>query len=201
MGEPLFPRSSESRLPPAIGGRDAAAGPLASVVAEDQPLYAAAQALLLKPTELSSEEWALMQRHAEEGARIIDRLGFLGDAVPAIRHHHDRWDGAGYPDGLAGEEIPLGARIIHVAGALDSMFTNRVYRAARPAGEALDELRPRRRQPVPPDGRGARAPPRERGDRLAGQRAAARRGGFLASSAAARLARRPACSHTSDEPT
>ena len=102
-----------------------------------------------------------MQRHAEEGARIIDRLGFLGDAVPAIRHHHERWDGAGYPDGLAGEEIPLGARIIHVAGALDSMFTNRVYRAARPAGEALDELRPRRRQPVlPPDGRGARAPPR-----------------------------------------
>ena len=90
MGEPLFPRSSESRLPPAIGGRDAAAGPLASVVAEDQPLYAAAQALLLKPTELSSEEWALMQRHAEEGARIIDRLGFLGDAVPAIRHHHER---------------------------------------------------------------------------------------------------------------
>ncbi len=97
--------------------------------------------ILLKPTELSSEEWALMQRHAEEGARIIDRLGFLGDAVPAIRHHHERWDGAGYPDGLAGEEIPLGARIIHVADALDSMLTNRIYRAARPAGQALDELR------------------------------------------------------------
>jgi diguanylate cyclase (GGDEF)-like protein/putative nucleotidyltransferase with HDIG domain len=98
-------------------------------------------AILLKPSPLSSDEWALMQRHAEEGARIIDRLGFLDDAVPAIRHHHERWDGAGYPDGLAGEEIPLGARIIHVADALDSMLTNRIYKAARPADEALDELR------------------------------------------------------------
>ncbi|MGH3061022.1 MAG: bifunctional diguanylate cyclase/phosphohydrolase, partial [Gaiellaceae bacterium] len=98
-------------------------------------------AILLKPSTLSSEEWTLMQRHAGEGARIIDRLGFLGDAVPAIRHHHERWDGAGYPDALVGEEIPLGARIIHVADALDSMLTNRIYKAARPAGEALDELR------------------------------------------------------------
>jgi diguanylate cyclase (GGDEF)-like protein/putative nucleotidyltransferase with HDIG domain len=98
-------------------------------------------AILLKPSRLSSDEWALMQRHAEEGARIIDRLGFLGDAVPAIRHHHERWDGDGYPDGLAGEEIPLGARIIHVADALDSMLTNRIYKAARPADEALEELR------------------------------------------------------------
>jgi diguanylate cyclase (GGDEF)-like protein/putative nucleotidyltransferase with HDIG domain len=98
-------------------------------------------AILLKPSPLSSDEWSLMQRHAEEGARIIDRLGFLGDAVPAIRHHHERWDGAGYPDGLAGEEIPLGARIIHVADALDSMLTNRIYKVARPADEALEELR------------------------------------------------------------
>jgi len=97
--------------------------------------------VLLKPSALSSDEWALMQRHAEEGARIIDRLGFLDDAVPSIRHHHERWDGAGYPDGLAGEEIPLGARIIHVADALDSMLTNRIYRTARPAADAREELR------------------------------------------------------------
>ena len=82
-----------------------------------------------------------MQRHADEGARIIDRLGFLGDAVPAIRHHHERFDGTGYPDRLNGEEIPLGARIIHVADALDSMLTTRIYRAARPLDEALAELR------------------------------------------------------------
>ncbi|HSS81048.1 MAG TPA: diguanylate cyclase [Gaiellaceae bacterium] len=98
-------------------------------------------AILLKPASLTAEEWELMQRHADEGARIIDRLGFLNDAVPAIRHHHERFDGTGYPDGLKGEEIPLGARIIHVADALDSMLTTRIYRAARPASEALDELR------------------------------------------------------------
>ncbi|MEX2048289.1 MAG: HD-GYP domain-containing protein, partial [Gemmatimonadota bacterium] len=98
-------------------------------------------AILLKPASLTEDEWGLMQRHAEEGARIIDRLGFLQDAVPAIRHHHERWDGNGYPDGLGGEDIPLGARIIHVADALDSMLTTRIYRAARPADEALEELR------------------------------------------------------------
>jgi diguanylate cyclase (GGDEF)-like protein/putative nucleotidyltransferase with HDIG domain len=98
-------------------------------------------AILLKPASLTQDEWSLMQRHAEEGARIIDRLGFLNDAVPAIRHHHERFDGTGYPDRLAGEDIPLGARIIHVADALDSMLTTRIYRAARPAVEALQELR------------------------------------------------------------
>ena len=61
--------------------------------------------------------------------------------MPAIRHHHERWDGAGYPDRLGGEDIPLGARIIHVADALDSMLTTRIYRAARPLDEALTELR------------------------------------------------------------
>jgi diguanylate cyclase (GGDEF)-like protein/putative nucleotidyltransferase with HDIG domain len=98
-------------------------------------------AILLKPASLTPDEWSLMQRHAEEGARIIDRLVFLNDAVPAIRHHHERFDGTGYPDRLQGEEIPLGARIIHVADALDSMLTTRIYRAARPAAEALQELR------------------------------------------------------------
>jgi diguanylate cyclase (GGDEF)-like protein/putative nucleotidyltransferase with HDIG domain len=98
-------------------------------------------AVLLKPATLTIDEWALMQRHADEGARIIDRLGFLNDAVPAIRHHHERFDGTGYPDGLSGDDIPLGARIIHVADALDSMLTTRIYRAARPADEALEELR------------------------------------------------------------
>jgi diguanylate cyclase (GGDEF)-like protein/putative nucleotidyltransferase with HDIG domain len=98
-------------------------------------------AILLKPAVLTEEEWALMQRHSDEGARIIDRLGFLNDAVPAIRHHHERFDGTGYPDGLKGEEIPLGARIIHVADALDSMLTTRIYRAARPAMEAMEELK------------------------------------------------------------
>ena len=61
--------------------------------------------------------------------------------MPSIRNHHERFDGTGYPDRLIGEEIPLGARIIHVADALDSMLTTRTYRAARPLEEALEELR------------------------------------------------------------
>jgi diguanylate cyclase (GGDEF)-like protein/putative nucleotidyltransferase with HDIG domain len=98
-------------------------------------------AVLLKPGRLSGDEWLLMQQHAEEGARIIERLGFLQDAVPAIRHHHERWDGTGYPSHLGGDEIPLGARIIHVADALDSMLTTRIYRPARCLEEALEEVR------------------------------------------------------------
>jgi putative nucleotidyltransferase with HDIG domain len=97
--------------------------------------------ILLKPESLTSDEWLIMQRHSAEGARIIDRLGFLEDAVPAIRHHHERWDGAGYPDRLAGEDIPLGARIIHVADALDSMLTTRVYRPALTLDDSMRELR------------------------------------------------------------
>ncbi|MHB8469313.1 MAG: diguanylate cyclase [Gaiellaceae bacterium] len=98
-------------------------------------------AILLKPGPLTPAEWERMQTHADEGARIIDRLGFLQDAVPAIRHHHERFDGTGYPHRLAGEEIPLGARIIHVADALDSLRATRRCRAARDLPEALAELR------------------------------------------------------------
>ncbi len=97
--------------------------------------------ILLKPARLDAAEWGLMKRHSDEGARIIDRLGFLEDAVPSIRHHHERFDGTGYPDHLRGDEIPLGARIIHVADALDSMLTTRTYRPALTAADALAELR------------------------------------------------------------
>jgi diguanylate cyclase (GGDEF)-like protein/putative nucleotidyltransferase with HDIG domain len=97
--------------------------------------------ILMKPARLDTEEWRLMRGHADEGAQIIDRLGFLADAVPAIRHHHERYDGSGYPEGLSGEDIPLGARIIHVADALDSMLTSRIYRSALGEDEALAELR------------------------------------------------------------
>ena len=97
--------------------------------------------ILLKPGKLTPDERLVMQAHSEEGARIIGRLGFLADAVPAIRHHHEHFNGGGYPAGLAGEEIPIGSRIIHVADAFDSMVTNRVYHTARTAEAALEELR------------------------------------------------------------
>jgi HD-GYP domain-containing protein (c-di-GMP phosphodiesterase class II) len=97
--------------------------------------------VLLKPAPLQLDEWWVIKRHAAEGERIIGHLGFLTDATPAIRHHHEHYDGSGYPDGLAGEAIPIGARIIHVADAFDSMSSSRVYRDARPPAEALAELR------------------------------------------------------------
>ena len=97
--------------------------------------------ILLKPSSLDEDEWKLMRRHSLEGARMIDALGFFEGVVPAILHHHERYDGRGYPNGLAGKEIPLGARIIHVADALDSMLTTRAYRPGRPARAALAEVR------------------------------------------------------------
>jgi putative nucleotidyltransferase with HDIG domain len=97
--------------------------------------------ILLKPTSLTDAEWELMRSHSDEGARMIERVGLVEEAAPAIRHHHERFDGSGYPDGLAGERIPLAARVIHLADALDSMLTTRVYRPGRPAREALAEVR------------------------------------------------------------
>ena len=99
------------------------------------------EAILLKPDRLDTHEWRIVQRHPSEGARLLERLGFLSDALPAIRHHHERYDGSGYPDGLQGEDIPLGARIINVADALDAMLTSRVYRPALSPLDALAELK------------------------------------------------------------
>jgi len=100
-------------------------------------------AILLKPGALSPSERTVMQIHSDEGAEIVSRLGFLADAVPAIRHHHENFDGTGYPAALKAVDIPLGARIIHVADALDAMMNARVYRAGRSLDGALAELRRR----------------------------------------------------------
>jgi putative nucleotidyltransferase with HDIG domain len=97
-------------------------------------------AVLLKPGKLTQSEWQVMKSHAEEGARIIERLGYLHEVVPAIRHHHERPDGRGYPANLRGDEIPQAARIIHVADALDAMLTKRVYRNELDVTEALGEI-------------------------------------------------------------
>ncbi|HEU5243371.1 MAG TPA: HD-GYP domain-containing protein [Gaiellaceae bacterium] len=98
-------------------------------------------AVLLKEGPLTAAEWVVMRSHPEEGARIIERLGYLDEAVPGIRHHHERMDGRGYPEGLLADEIPLAARIIHVADALDAMTTKRLYREERSFEEALEEIR------------------------------------------------------------
>jgi ribonuclease P protein subunit RPR2 len=98
-------------------------------------------AILRAPGRLSEEQWALMRRHPEEGVRMLSGVPFLDRALDVVRHHHERWDGGGYPSGLRGEEIPLWARIFSVVDALDAMTAERPYRAARPYEAALAEIR------------------------------------------------------------
>jgi putative nucleotidyltransferase with HDIG domain len=89
--------------------------------------------ILAKPDRLSAEEWLTMQEHPVDGANLVATISRLRDIVPAIRGHHEAWDGTGYPDGLAGERIPLGSRIISFADTIDSMMSERPYR--RPLDE------------------------------------------------------------------
>ncbi|MGB8347259.1 MAG: diguanylate cyclase, partial [Ktedonobacteraceae bacterium] len=97
--------------------------------------------LLQQPRRLfTPQEWRLLQQHAELGADIVEASPWLRDLALPIRHHHERWDGSGVPDGLAGEAIPLEARLIAVAEAYHAMISERPYQAARPVDEALAEL-------------------------------------------------------------
>ena len=96
--------------------------------------------ILLKPGKLTAEEWDEMRRHPSIGYDILKQIGFLGAAVKMVFSHHERFDGQGYPKGLRGEEIPLGARIFSVADAFDTMTTDRPYRKALTAQAARDEI-------------------------------------------------------------
>lgn len=98
-------------------------------------------AVLNKPGSLTQEERKVMQQHPALGGSIIGRAPQLDVIVPAVLFHHERWDGAGYPDGLSGEAIPLMARILAVADAFDAMTSDRPYRKAMPVESALIELR------------------------------------------------------------
>jgi HD-GYP domain-containing protein (c-di-GMP phosphodiesterase class II) len=105
-----------------------------------------ADEILGKLGPLTEEEWALVKRHPDLGARMIEPLEFLSGALPVIRHHHERPDGSGYPDGLEGDEIPLGARIVAAVDAYDVMLRRKHYRperygSTRSPAEALQELR------------------------------------------------------------
>lgn len=85
-------------------------------------------AILHKPGPLTPEEWTEMRRHPEIGYHLTEQIPFLRPASPVVRHHHERWDGSGYPDGLHGDAIPLGARIFAVADTFDAMVSDRPYR-------------------------------------------------------------------------
>jgi putative nucleotidyltransferase with HDIG domain len=97
--------------------------------------------LLTKPAELTEDEYELMKRHSAEGARIVSKFGRLRECVPIIRHHHERWDGTGYPERLAGHDIPLPAAIVGFADAWDAMTIERPYQRALRVEEAFEEVR------------------------------------------------------------
>ena len=96
--------------------------------------------VLRKPAALSEAEWVVMKRHPEHGARIISQIPFLEDVSRIVRHHHERWDGKGYPDGIASSAIPLGARIFAVADSFDAMTSDRPYRRAMMVENARAEV-------------------------------------------------------------
>ncbi len=97
--------------------------------------------ILLKPYKLNTHEYDLVKRHASISAKILTRVAFLQRMIPIVRHHHEHYDGRGYPHGLSGEDIPIGARIICVADSFDAMISDRPYRPALSTRQAFDELR------------------------------------------------------------
>jgi len=96
--------------------------------------------ILSKDDKLTAEEWATMKEHPVDGAELVATMSKLRDVVPSIRHHHENWDGTGYPDGLAGELIPLASRIIRFADTIDAMTTERPYRAPLTETDVRHEL-------------------------------------------------------------
>lgn len=130
--------------------RDALAAYLGGdVLAQDAMLHdlgkiQVPEAILYKPGPLDAEERAVMERHPVWGAQILEGLPPLHHAIPVTRHHHERFDGRGYPDGLSGEAIPLAARIVSVVDAFDAMVSDRPYRQGLPIDEVcriIDEGR------------------------------------------------------------
>lgn len=96
--------------------------------------------ILQKPGKLTADEWAIMQTHPIKSAELVATVSHLSDLVSAVRHHHENWDGSGYPDGLAGEAIPIESRIIMFADTVDAMTSDRPYRAALGEADVRSEL-------------------------------------------------------------
>jgi hypothetical protein len=114
-------------------------------------IYEVFAPLLRKPDKLTPEEWAIMETHPIKSAELVAKVSQLKDTLGPVRHHHENWDGSGYPDGLAGEEIPLGARIIMFADTVDAMTTDRPYRRALTPADVRAELIDKRGRQFDPD--------------------------------------------------
>src|SRR5688572_14694236 len=100
--------------------------------------------ILNKPGKLTAAEFDKMKRHADIGANLLSSIKFPYPVVPIVRHHHENWDGNGYPTGISGTEIPLGARILSVVDCFDALTSDRPYRPRMATEEAFDILRKRR---------------------------------------------------------
>jgi putative nucleotidyltransferase with HDIG domain len=98
------------------------------------------ETVLLNKSNLNDSEYELVKQHVVEGKHILMPLDFLSDIIPAVYHHHERFDGTGYPEGLVGENIPLWARIVQIADTCDAMTIDRPYRAALSKEQVIDEL-------------------------------------------------------------
>jgi putative two-component system response regulator len=96
--------------------------------------------ILLKPGPLTPSEWEQMRRHPAHGAHMLEGIDYLASAVPIVLYHHENWDGSGYPEGLEGNDIPLGARLLSVVDSFDAMTSSRPYRKAISAQDAFDEI-------------------------------------------------------------
>lgn len=128
--------ASELRLPE----RDLQHAVLAGLLHDVGKMHETFAPILRKPGRLTEAEWMVMRTHSALGAELVATVAHLRPLVPAIRNHHEFWDGTGYPDGLAGERIPLAARIIAVADTIDALSTERPYRVALGAAEVRAEL-------------------------------------------------------------
>src|SRR2546426_11641179 len=98
------------------------------------------ESVLNKQGALTPDEFEHVKQHVVIGSQILAPLSHLGDIIPAVRHHHERWDGTGYPDGLRGDEIPIGARILSAVDCLDALASDRQYRRALPLDQAMEEV-------------------------------------------------------------
>jgi len=114
--------------------------PLACLL-HDIGMLAVPMAITLKPTRLTSEEKNLLEKHPLFSVQMLQHIAGLEDVLSIIRHHHEAYDGSGYPDGIAREEIPLGARILACADAFEAMTSKRPHRWPLPQSEALMEIR------------------------------------------------------------
>jgi len=111
-----------------VTDEDTLCGLEAAALLHDTGKIAVPEHILNKPGRLTASEFETMKRHAPIGAQILASIEFPYPVAPIVRHHHENWDGTGYPDGLKGEEIPLGARILSVVDCFDALTSDRPYR-------------------------------------------------------------------------